>query len=121
VLRWLDATRDDEMFVSVLTLAELRYGIDRMSQGRRRMQMEEWFERGVSDRFAGRLVLVDAAVADAWGRLRAARETSGRPLPVVDGLLAATARVHGLTLVTRNLRDFADTGVALLDPWSPVS
>lgn len=117
VLRWLNVTRDEDLFVSVITLSELRYGIERLPDGQRRIDMEAWLHRGIERRFARGLIPVDLRVADAWGRLRAELDRKGRPVPVVDGLLAATALVHSLTLVTRNVRDFADTGIALLDPW----
>ena len=117
VVRWLNVTPDDDIFVSVIGLSELRYGVERLPAGRRRADMEAWLERGIAGRFARGLLPVDRHVADMWGRLRADLDRKGRPVPVVDGLIAATALVHGLTLVTRNVRDFADTGVGLLDPW----
>lgn len=114
VQHWFQATAEDALFLSVLVLGEIRQGIE---QKRRRdpqaaHHLEVWLE-GLETTFGDRLLSVDAAVADAWGRLNALR-----PLPVADGLLAATALVHGLTLVTRNTNDFARTSVSLLNPFA---
>lgn len=109
---WFDAADGDELYTSVLVVGELRRGIESI---RRRdepaaLALETWLER-LTEAFADRVLAVDAAVADQWGRLNVPD-----PVPTVDGLLAATALVHDLTLVTRNTRDVARTGVRLLDP-----
>ena len=103
------------MFVSVLTLGEIRKGIEslRPKDAAQAAALELWCQR-VAAAFSGRLLPVDATVADAWGRMNARS-----PLPAIDGLLAATAHTHGLTLVTRNVRDFGRAGVALLNPFDP--
>jgi predicted nucleic acid-binding protein len=110
---WFDAASGDELFTSVLVVGELRRGVESI---RRRdepaaLALESWLHR-LSESFADRVLAVDAVVADRWGRLNVPD-----PVPTVDGLLAATALVHDLTLVTRNARDVARTGVRLLDPW----
>ena len=110
---WFDAAVEDELFTSVLVVGELRRGIESI---RRRDEaaaavLESWLNRLVES-FADRVLAVDTAVADRWGRLNVPD-----PVPTVDGLLAATALVHDLTLVTRNTRDVGRTGVRLLDPW----
>jgi predicted nucleic acid-binding protein len=83
----------------------------------RRSQLEQWLERDLRDWFEGRILRVDAPVADRFGVLRAQAQLKGRPLSVVDALLAATAYQNDLTLVSRNVSDFAVTGVALVNPW----
>lgn len=114
VRRWFAATEEDSLFLSVVVLGEMRQGIE--SKRRRDPQaahhLEAWLN-GLETTFGDRLLAVDAAVADVWGRLN-----SVRPMPVADGLLAATALVHGFTLVTRNTDDFARTRVALLNPFA---
>lgn len=118
VVRWLDEVDEDRVHLSVLTLGELREGVDRLEPGRRRTQLDRWLTTDLPERFDGRVVGVDTAVAARWGALRAAAARSGRTVPVVDGLIAASAAEHGLTVVTRNVRDFAALGVPLVDPWT---
>lgn len=116
VERWLAGLDEDRAFLSVATLAELRFGVERMPRGRRRERIAAWLERDLADRSAGRLLGVDPPVADAWGVVMARGRGAGVTVGVMDALLAATARAHGLTLATRNVRHFAALGVALLDP-----
>lgn len=117
VVAWVDAQPSLDLSISVLTLGEVHKGIGRIAHGRRRAALTRWAQTDLPAQFVGRLLVIDQAVAAAWGRLsgRAARE--GRPLPVVDGLLLATAQVHQLTLVTRNVADCAARGVPVFDPW----
>lgn len=115
VRRWFEQARDDQIFTSVLVLGELRRGIEsiRRRDVRSSLALEQWLLR-LTETFADRVLPVDAAVADRWGTLNVPD-----PLPSVDGLLAATALTWGLTLVTRNLRDVARTGVPCVDPFGP--
>jgi predicted nucleic acid-binding protein len=111
---WFTDAREEELFTSVLVLGEVRRGIESI---RRRnvpsaLALDQWLVR-LSTSFSDRVLPVDAEVADRWGALNVPD-----PVPTVDGLLAATALVHDLTLVTRNVRDVAGTGVRLLDPTS---
>lgn len=117
VLAWFTEARDEDLFTSVLVLGEVRRGIESL---RRRdvpsaLAIEQWLAR-LTTTFADRVLAVDARVADRWGMLNVPD-----PVPTVDGLLAATALVHNLVLVTRNGRDVASTGVRLIDPYSPVA
>jgi predicted nucleic acid-binding protein len=114
VRRWFDALDENAIYLSVLVTGEIRRGIEciRRRDSRAAVALEAWLEN-VIGAHADRLLPVDAVVADEWGRLDA-RGT----LPVVDGLLAATARVHDLTLVTRNVKDVSRTGVGHLDPFT---
>jgi predicted nucleic acid-binding protein len=118
VLEWLDAADEGILFLSVLTLGEIRKGIAGLSSSRRRTQLEVWLERELPARFAGRILAIDAAVADRWGTLAADAKRRGKPLGSIDALLAATALQFELTLVTRNTADFAATRVSLLNLWS---
>lgn len=114
VVRWFAERPGESLYLSVLTLGELRKGIDAMPEGRRKASFRDWLEVDLPDYFAGRILAIDARAADRWGRLCA---EAGRPLPAIDSLLAATALVHNLTMVTRNLADFALPGLAVVNPW----
>jgi len=116
VVAWLNTASERSAWVSVISIGEIRTGVDRLPQGARRAL----YEAGLTDliaRFADRTLDVDREIAETWGKMAAARMTAGRPLPTADGLIAATAQVHSLTLVTRNTQDFAGLDVALFDPW----
>src|SRR5271163_533822 len=106
VLAWLEAVDEGLLHLSVLTLGEIRKGVATLPQSRRRSQLETWLEVELRARFSGRVLAVDAGVADRWGLLAAEAKSKGRPLSVVDGLLAATAIHHNLTIVSRNVQDF---------------
>lgn len=112
----LAALADEDLFLSVLTLGELKKGIDKLKAGARKRALAEWFDR-LTASTAERVLPVDAETAVIWGELTAQTEKKGKPLPAIDGLLAATALRHGLYLMTRNVADFAATGVMLVNPW----
>lgn len=118
LVRWVDGLDEDRAFVSVISLAEIRRGIERLPADNRRKYLTEWLDKELVTRFAGRILAVDLQVADAWGALVAAGDRTGNPVPIMDGFLAATATVHSLTVATRNVRDFARLGMPLVDPWS---
>ena len=113
VARWFASLSDDEIFLSVLVVGEIRRGIERIRgrDAKAARSLDVWLNRLVSA-YADRILPVDREVAEEWGRTGVPR-----PVPVVDGLIAATAKVHGLTLATRNTRDVASTGVAVVNPW----
>lgn len=114
VAAWFQAAGND-LFVSVLVLGEIRNGIERI-RGRDPAQAQAlslWLAE-ITRHYSARILPIDLAVADSWGQLR-----SGRGVPAIDGLMAATAIVHGLTIVTNNVKDFAPTGVAILNPFGP--
>lgn len=117
VLRWLDNTDEDRLFISVITLAELRSGVNRLAPGARKRRYEEWLQVEVPLRFESRILDIDPRVADACGRIVAHREEIGRRIEVMDAFIAATAEVHGLTLVTRDVTHFQPTTKSLLNPW----
>ena len=117
VVDWVASTDEDLMFLSVLTVGEIRKGIMGLRAGSRRTRLESWLETGLRARFSGRILPVDEAVADRWGTAAARAAARGRPLPVIDGLLAATAVHHNLTFVTRNVSQVEAAGVLVFDPW----
>lgn len=114
VIAWLQQVPGEAIYVSVLTLGEIRKGIEGLQDHPRREKLRVWLEHDLSEWFAGRVLPVNMSVADRWGRLLA---SAGRPLPSIDSLLAATALHHELRLVTRNTRDFDVPGLELIDPW----
>ena len=117
VLEWMEATGESLLYLSVLTLGEIRKGVAAVPQSRRRTQLESWLELDLQARFSGRILFIDAPIADRWGLLAAEARRKGRPLSAIDGLLAATALHHNLTIVSRNVTDFAGTQVPILNPW----
>ena len=117
VTTWIEATDETLLHLSVLTLGEIRKGIAGLPNASRRVRLEAWLDRDLVLRFAERILPIDQAVADRWGRIAAVALARKAPLPVVDGLLAATALQHNLTLVTRNTKDVAATGVPVFNPW----
>jgi predicted nucleic acid-binding protein len=118
VVRWLRERAARELYISVLLWGEVRKGVLLLPQEKKRERLEVWLRTDLIRRFHGRILPVDDAVALTWGGFAAEGRESGRELPVVDGLLLATAAVHGLTLVTRNDRDCSGRGVETLNPWS---
>lgn len=118
VLTWLGMHTPLDFAISALSLGEIRKGVSLLRSGPKRLALERWLQHELPVQFTERVLAVDAAVATAWGQLAADGQRRGRPLPVVDGLLLATAQAFDLTLVTRNARDCADRGVPVIDPWA---
>lgn len=114
VVDWIEQRPPQSLYLSVLTLGELRKGIARLPESGHRQQLQDWLEHELQRYFLGRILPVDGAVAERWGQLCA---QAGRPLPVIDSLLAATALHHDLVLVTRNVRDVEGLGVRLFNPF----
>lgn len=118
IVTWLAEADEDRVFISVVTLAELRHGIERMPAGARRDRLDAWLTGQLPARFEARMLPVDAATADGWGRIMARGQAAGRPVGTMDAFIAATAEQHDLTLVTRNVSDFDVLGIRLISPWS---
>ncbi len=114
VVEWFSKRPSTTMFLSVLTIGELRKGIEAVIEPSRKMTLLDWLEADLPIFFSGRILSIDARVADRWGKIVAA---AGRPLPAVDSLIGATAAHHGLSLVTRNVKDFVDMGLDIINPW----
>jgi predicted nucleic acid-binding protein len=117
VMDWLASMDEEEMFLSVVSLAELRHGIERMDRGARKAGLDMWLTGQLAPRFEGRLLAVDTGTADHWGRIVARSQNAGRPIGAMDAFIAAHAEQHDLTLVTRNVSDFEATGIRLFNPW----
>jgi len=114
---WMESADEDRIFISVVSLAELRYGVERMAAGSRRNRLEQWLQHELPLRFESRVLPVDVNVAEAWGRMVSRSEAAGRPIGAMDAFLAATAETHELTLVTRNIADFPLLET-ILNPWT---
>ena len=117
VIDWMDAADENRLFLSAMTLGEIRQGVAALPQSNKRTRLETWLEVDLQTRVAGRILAVDGAVADRWGWIMAQAQVKGMTLPVVDGLIAATALHHNLTAVTRNVTDFAVVGLSVINPW----
>lgn len=117
LIRWMESADEDRVFISVISLAELHYGVERMPASRRRTVLEQWLHHEVPLRFEGRIVAVNEQVAKAWGKTVSRNEAAGRPINAMDAFLAATAEIYQFTLVTRNVSHFPLLK-GVLNPWS---
>ena len=118
VMDWLASVDEDQLFLSIISLAELRHGIERLKAGRRKSALDLWLSEELPARFHGRLLIADLGTADHWGRVVARAQAAGRPIGAMDAFIAAAAKQHELTLVTRNVSDFDPIGVRLFNPWN---
>ena len=117
VVRWVDSIDETGLFLSSITIGEIKRGIEKLDATNRQRALSEWLEDELLVRFKDRVLPIDTAVMLAWGKLVADLEKRGRPMPAIDSLLAATALQGGLTLVTRNESDFVHCGVVVVNPW----
>jgi toxin FitB len=119
LVEWIEATNEELLFLSVLTLGEIRRGIASIKDPARQVKLEAWVVGALPVRFANRILSIDKSIAERWGVLTAqAKAKMNHNLPVIDGLLAATAQHHNLTFVTRNTTDVIGTGVPVFNPWA---
>ena len=117
VVDWIDGQEESTLFLSALTVGDLEKGIAKLPASARKRKLLSWVRRDLAERFGGRLLPIDVRVAARWGAITGESEKRGRPLPVIDSLIAATALVHDLQIVTRNIRDFERCGVACVNLW----
>jgi len=118
IVRWFDEVDQAAVFISVVTLAEIRRGIELLPWGRRRDRLAAWLAEDLTERFDGRVLDVNPAIAEMAGTFSAQSKKTGFNVEALDMFIAATAAHHELTLVTRNVKDFERLGVALLNPWT---
>lgn len=114
VRAWFAKRPPASLYLSVLTLGEIRKGIELLNDRKRQLVLRDWLDADLPTFFTGRILVIDGPIADRWGRIVAAAR---RPVATIDSLLAATALTHDLTLVTRNVKDFVDLPVATINPW----
>lgn len=117
VIEWLNRTDEASLYLSVLTIGEIEKGIAKLPASSRREKLETWVRRDLAGRFRERLLAIDGTVAATWGRLAGEAEVRSEPLPVIDGLIAATSLAHDLTVATRNIGDFERCGARCFNPW----
>jgi predicted nucleic acid-binding protein len=117
VIQWLDDADDEQLYFSVVSIGEILKGITILAAGKRRSTLQQWLDETLRPWFQGRILSIDESSAARWGVLAGECQLKGRPLRVADGLIAATALEHDLTIVTRNTRDFEGLGVDILNPW----
>jgi predicted nucleic acid-binding protein len=116
-VQWLKTQAVITLFLSAVTIGEIRRGLVVLPQGRRRTELETWFHNDLLSWFRNRILPVTHSIADRWGVLDGQCQLKGTPLNTADGMIAATALDHDLTVVTRNVKDFAGLGVAIFNPW----
>lgn len=115
VLKWVDDINSETLYLSVISIGEIRKGVAGIQDPRRQQKISLWLEIELPDYFEDRILNIDLKIADMWGQLQS--KTKGHTLPAIDGLIAATAHVHNLTLVTRNTKDFNHVSVKIINPW----
>lgn len=113
----MDAQNEETLHLSVLTLGEIRKGTALLPAGNKRDRLERWLETDLPERFATRLLPINKEIAELWGAMAGQAQLKGIALAVIDGLIAATAKCHNLTLASRNVRDFSLWGVPVINPW----
>ncbi len=117
VVQWVDACNEYELFLSVLTLGEIQKGIAKLASGKKKTTLTLWLKDELEIRFAERMIPVSPDIALMWGTMLGDAESRGRALSAIDALIAATAVVHDLVLVTRNISDFSGCPIEILNPW----
>ena len=117
VLAWIDRQPTTELYLSTITIAEISFGLYNLPDGRRRRDLEQRFEQVVLEGFEGRVLSFELAAAHAYGEIMGRRKRSGRPMSPLDGQIAAIARVHRMSVATRNGRDFEECGLEIVDPF----
>ena len=118
VVEFVDALDPDDVYLSVITVGEITKGIEKLPRSKRKQELQTWLKEDLLIRFDGKIISLDVAVLVEWGILTARLESSGRTVPVMDALMAATVLAHQLSLVTRNANDFEGAGVDIINPWA---
>lgn len=117
VVAWIRRQQEERLYLSVLTLGELQKGITKIRDAKRKSRLQKWLDEDLELRFSGRILDLDRSVALTWGRIQGRAEVAGRMMPLIDGLIAATALSVDATVVTRNEDDLAPSGVRIVNPW----
>lgn len=117
VIQWIQQVNESNLYISVLTLGEIEKGITKLPDSTRKSNLKQWIEIDLINRFEGKILDINHIVSRYWGKLQGELEIQGNPIPIIDGLIASTALVHNLTLVTRNTKDFEKSNVPIVNPW----
>jgi len=118
VVKWFADSDELSMYLSVITFGELRKGIEKLPYSKKKNELNRWVKEDLNHRFKNRVLSINMEEVNEWGEISAAAEKNGNPLPAIDSLIAATARVHDLSVVTRNTQDMEGAGVEVINPWS---
>ena len=118
VLKWFADQDELSMFLSVITFGELRKGIEKLPDSKKKQELNRWVKEDLKHRFKNRTLNINLEEANKWGKILATAEKNGEPLPAIDSLIAATAQVHDLSVVTRNTKDMKGSGVEVINPWT---
>lgn len=116
VVRWFTSIADEHKYISAITLGEINRGICKLPEGRKKNDLISWFDK-IQQFFQYQTYTIDTDIAIKWGELASFSEKNGKKLPALDGLIAATAYIHGAILVTRNIKDFESVPIQVLNPW----
>jgi len=118
VVKWFADQDELSMFLSVITFGELRKGIEKLSDSKKKQELNRWVKEDLKHRFKNRTLNINLEESNKWGKILATAEKNGKPLPAIDSLIAATAQVHDLSVVTRNTKDMEGSGVKIINPWT---
>lgn len=117
VINWITSCQENSFYLSVLTIGEIQKGISKLSESKRKNELQSWIDNELRERFSGRILDINTEVAKVWGKIQGNSEKQGVTIPAIDSLIAATGIFYGLIVVTRNIIDMENTGVSLLNPW----
>ena len=117
VIEWITHHLNETSYLSVITIGELKAGISRLPSSKRRTNLQAWLEKDILQTYQSRILPIDTETMLIWGELMAKLTGIGKPMPIVDSLIASTARQHNLTLVTRNVADFQAVDISVINPW----
>lgn len=117
VISWIQGKDENSLYLSVLTFGEIGKGIEKAQGSVRKRKLQLWVEHDLKQRFENRIILIDLEISSRWGTIQGEAELVGKPMPVIDGLIAVSGLVHGCIVVTRNIADMEQSSVELLNPW----
>lgn len=117
VIAWLNSKSNDDLYLSVITIGEIQKGISKLPYSQKRLTLQKWLDKDLSNQFDNRVLDISKGIIDRWGRMQGGSESEGKTLPVIDSLIAATAIHHGMTISTRNVSDLELCGASVRNPW----
>jgi predicted nucleic acid-binding protein len=118
VISWIEGIKESSLYLSVLTFGEIEKGIEKSMDVVRKSKLKSWVKHDLKQRFGNRIIPIDLEISVRWGSIQGAAELVGKPMPVIDGLIAVSGLVHNCIVVTRNIADMEQSTVELLNPWS---
>ena len=118
VIGWLKSIQDQDLFISVITVGEIQHGIELLPDSHRKTELQGWMNNDLLEKYGDRILTLDTQTMFVWGGLVARLEKTGHPTGLMDSLIASVALSHNLIVATRNIDDFSNTGVQLINPWN---